>query len=601
MPSSFSSFTNGDMLEATHVSEMHVPIQNIERGTAFYAGTSTGTSTAYAVAMSPAPEDPHPVGMIVNFKVHTDNIAGSPDVTLDVNSVGVKPILKAGGDSLAAGDLKAGQMASVVYDSASGGAFKLIAGAGSSVGSSVAGLDDLTDVAIGSPSSGQVVRYNGSNFANANLSATDMPSGIDAANIGSGAVSNTEFGYLDGVTGALQAQLEGKASNSHTHAASDITSSQIALARGGTAADLSLTGPGLLVQETPGAPVTLRSAGYATMWGTGADGAASLSSGTTTLTENANYTELTISGTANLVPGNNAIFVSGTLNLDNAPANAVNNTGNNGGNGDAVGNGGYNGVAADGGDILPKGANGPAGGAGQTGTGSNANAAGANAGFGGEGGGTTAAGNGASGSGGAGGAGLALSARAYPTWISPVFRGDFSGGGRSGRPGSGGGGDGTHSGGGGGGGGAASAPIIIFARRISRGAGTAEGAISTMGGNGGTGGTPATGNCGGGAGSGGGGGGWIYIVYEELLGSAKSGLIKSTGGTGGGGGAPAGTTTNGGGGGGGGGGAGGIVLINALTGDVTTVKTNTAAITGIPKSGNTPGGTTAGAVNSVTF
>lgn len=92
-------------------------------------------------------------------------------------------------------------------------------------------LDDLSDVLITTPSSGQVVRHNGSNFVNANLAASDMPSGIDAAKIGGGGVSNTEFGYLDGVTGAIQTQLEGKAASSHTHAAADITSGSLAAAR----------------------------------------------------------------------------------------------------------------------------------------------------------------------------------------------------------------------------------------------------------------------------------------------------------------------------------------------------------------------------------
>lgn len=46
--------------------------------------------------------------------------------------------------------------------------------------------------------------------AGADLAAGDIPSGIDAAKIGSGAVSNTEFGYLDGVTSAIQTQLDNK-------------------------------------------------------------------------------------------------------------------------------------------------------------------------------------------------------------------------------------------------------------------------------------------------------------------------------------------------------------------------------------------------------
>jgi len=42
------------------------------------------------------------------------------------------------------------------------------------------------------------------------LDAADMPTGINAANIGTGVVSSTEFGYLDGVTSAIQTQIDGK-------------------------------------------------------------------------------------------------------------------------------------------------------------------------------------------------------------------------------------------------------------------------------------------------------------------------------------------------------------------------------------------------------
>jgi hypothetical protein len=45
-------------------------------------------------------------------------------------------------------------------------------------------------------------------------------SGVDAASIGSGAVSNTEFGYLDGVTSAIQTQISGKATKALDNLAS---------------------------------------------------------------------------------------------------------------------------------------------------------------------------------------------------------------------------------------------------------------------------------------------------------------------------------------------------------------------------------------------
>ena len=44
------------------------------------------------------------------------------------------------------------------------------------------------------------------------LDETDLPTGINANKIGTGVVSSTEFGYLDGVTSAIQTQIDGKAS-----------------------------------------------------------------------------------------------------------------------------------------------------------------------------------------------------------------------------------------------------------------------------------------------------------------------------------------------------------------------------------------------------
>jgi hypothetical protein len=42
------------------------------------------------------------------------------------------------------------------------------------------------------------------------LAATDLPSGIDAAKIANGTISNTEFQYLNGVTDNIQTQFSGK-------------------------------------------------------------------------------------------------------------------------------------------------------------------------------------------------------------------------------------------------------------------------------------------------------------------------------------------------------------------------------------------------------
>ena len=46
------------------------------------------------------------------------------------------------------------------------------------------------------------------------ISASDLPSSIDVTKIGSGAISNTEFGYLNGVTSSIQTQIDSKLSSS---------------------------------------------------------------------------------------------------------------------------------------------------------------------------------------------------------------------------------------------------------------------------------------------------------------------------------------------------------------------------------------------------
>jgi hypothetical protein len=99
-----------------------------------------------------------------------------------------------------------------------------------------AALDDLTDVAISAPASGQVLRHDGTGFVNAGIAAGDLPTGIDAARIGAGAVSNAEFAHLDGVTSALQGQIDGKAASSHNQAETTITFTDVTTGNASTSA-----------------------------------------------------------------------------------------------------------------------------------------------------------------------------------------------------------------------------------------------------------------------------------------------------------------------------------------------------------------------------
>lgn len=68
-------------------------------------------------------------------------------------------------------------------------------------GAVVLSLDNLTDVAITGVGTGDFLRYNGTNFVNTTIGASDIPSGIDATKIGNGDVTNTELSYIASATG----------------------------------------------------------------------------------------------------------------------------------------------------------------------------------------------------------------------------------------------------------------------------------------------------------------------------------------------------------------------------------------------------------------
>ena len=75
-------------------------------------------------------------------------------------------------------------------------------------------LDELHNVKIvGTPADGEVLTFKtslGNVWTNDNITTSMLPTGIPATNIGSGVVDNTEFDYLNGVTSAIQTQINGK-------------------------------------------------------------------------------------------------------------------------------------------------------------------------------------------------------------------------------------------------------------------------------------------------------------------------------------------------------------------------------------------------------
>lgn len=346
---------------------------------------------------------------------------------------------------------------------------------------------------------------------------------------------------------------------------------------------VSVSTPALTLAAVPQSPYTA-----SPLFGTGADGSAVISSGTTSITRDMHYTNLTINGTGSIFTSGYRIFVSGTLDITSAPVAAIIATG--GGGGAGAGSTGGNGA---GGGIQQRsvpgfyGANAGNGGNGSTGTGAVGGSAWspviANGGATGVGG---AGGLGSTGSAGGGGNATPISGQnnqyniQFPT-PNPSFM-MFTVGTNpvtvfAGVPGSGGGagsGDGTVLGGGGGGGGGPGRGIAISARYISRGASTALGAIQAISLGGGVGTSSTSGNAGGGGGGASGGGGFIHITAEALIGSVATGALDVSGGAGGAGGNGFGTGK---GGNGGTGGNSGNVQTIILNGGIYTCSTFNAA------------------------
>lgn len=335
-------------------------------------------------------------------------------------------------------------------------------------------------------------------------------------------------------------------------------------------------------------------------FGDGSDGNVTISSGTTTLTRDMYYNNLTITGGQIIVAGYR-VFVMGTLDISSAPSAAiVGLVSNIGGNGGPTGTAGAAGVAkASTFTPLGTGSGGIAGGIGGATTGTSAgNITTGYVGYGGFGGarsGTVTGGSGSSGAGGSNGLNNVGVTNLDPRYATTtpytiVTTGNtaFSGQGATG--GGGGGGDGT-AGAGGGGGGAGGSSVAVFARTVNRGGSTPAAVISSKGGMGGNGGTPSTGNRGGGAGGSGGGGGYLIFVYKFLTGSAATGVIDASGAAGGNGGNGSGTGTGGYGGCGGHGGT--IVLVQFSSSSTITVaagtRTASATFDGGANSGITGG------------
>lgn len=109
------------------------------------------------------------------------NHANTGAATINVSALGAKDIRDRDGAALASGDIEIGTVLHIVYDATNGyfRASNLIAG----LGAGASNLDSLTDVAISTATSGDLLRYNGSSWVNATLAASLTAASTTASGI----------------------------------------------------------------------------------------------------------------------------------------------------------------------------------------------------------------------------------------------------------------------------------------------------------------------------------------------------------------------------------------------------------------------------------
>ena len=117
--------------------------------------TTSGSGTAYAAALSPAPAA-YTAGMVINFKA---NVSNTGPCTLAINGLSARSIYKNVTEELSADDIKQNQIITVIYD---GTNFQLASGSGTG--------------------GGAISRISGSYTASSDGVASNIPIGIENYN-----------------------------------------------------------------------------------------------------------------------------------------------------------------------------------------------------------------------------------------------------------------------------------------------------------------------------------------------------------------------------------------------------------------------------------
>ena len=194
MSTQFDDIMNGDVIDASHVTEAYDAIHDLESGAAHYRKDDSSTVNDHQVNFATGNQiSSYSKGMMIHFRSGSTNDGLSPPtLTVTGPSGALDPIalVKQGGTALAASDIVSGQLVSAVYieeDDGSNPRFEVLNPSTSSGGGGggASSLNQLADVTVSSSAQNEILMHDGTDFKNVGPAAArtglDVPSNADLA------------------------------------------------------------------------------------------------------------------------------------------------------------------------------------------------------------------------------------------------------------------------------------------------------------------------------------------------------------------------------------------------------------------------------------
>lgn len=181
MPTTFNDPVTGNVVQTTDVGQFITPVNNLESGHSWWAGSTTSSGNAYAANIAPAPASTLTAGQVVTLTV---NVTNTGPATLALNGTAAANITKSG-SPLIAGDLVAGVSYILLYN---GSTWSLIQGSTNPL--------PLTQGGTGAQAPAAAL----ANLGGAPLNAPGLTGNATAANLAiSGGLSTAGIIYTQGI------------------------------------------------------------------------------------------------------------------------------------------------------------------------------------------------------------------------------------------------------------------------------------------------------------------------------------------------------------------------------------------------------------------